>query len=99
MKTADIQQDWTQSGTFLDAEGNAVRCYDDVALLEATGSEPDGNGSVIKLPVGTSGTVLFYSTGEPCWLELEYETTGAVFGIVQATKTKLHLRNEEKYSR
>jgi len=42
---------------------------------------------------------LFFTTGEPCWLELEYETEGAVFGVVEARKTKLHLRNDEKYPR
>jgi hypothetical protein len=99
VKAADIRQDWTQKGTFADSVGIRVRCYDDVALLEPTGSEPDNNGAVIILPAGTSGTVLFFTTGEPCWLELEYETAGRVFGVVEASKTKLHLRTEEKYLR
>ena len=99
MKAAEIQQVWTQEGTFADANGVEVRCYDDVALLEATSSEQDSAGSVIMLPAGTAGTVLFFSTGEPCWLELEYETDGAVFGVVEAGKTTLHVRNEEKYPR
>ena len=96
---ADIQQDWTQDGTFTDSYGNNVRCYDDVSLLEAAESEPGGNGAVITLPDGTSGTVLFFTIGEPCWLQLEYETPGMVLGVVKASKTKLHLRNEEKYPR
>ncbi|MFC3077774.1 hypothetical protein ACFODL_06705 [Phenylobacterium terrae] len=99
MKAEDIQQDWTQDGTFPDADGTHVRCYDDVAILEPTASEPDSSGSVIVVPAGTSGTVLFFTTGEPCWLELEYEMEGMVFGVVEASKTKLYLRNDEKYSR
>ena len=99
MSADEIQWDWTQDGTFADAEGSRVRCYDDVALLEPTGSEPDGKGSVIMLPEGTSGTVLFFTTGEPCWLQIEYETEGVVFGQVEASKVRLHLRNEEKYPR
>ena len=99
MKAADIGQNWTQEGTFGDSEGTRVRCYDDVALLEVTSSEPDGNGYAIVLPEGTSGTVLFFTTGEPCWLEIEYNVHGIVFGVVEALKTKLHLRNEEKYPR
>lgn len=94
---ANLEQDWTQDGTFADHNGTRVRCYDDVALLEPTGSEPDSNGSIIMLPAGTSGTVLFFTTGEPCLLELEYEVDGMVLGVVEASKTKLHLRNEEKY--
>jgi hypothetical protein len=70
-----------------------------VILLEPTDSEPDNNGSVIALPAGTSGTVLFFTTGTPCWLELEYETPGFVFGVVEASKTKLQMRNEEKFPR
>jgi len=99
VNVADIQQDWTQEGTFADGDGNHVRCYDDVALLEAADSEPDGKGVVITLPEGATGTVLFFTIGDPCWLELEYETPGMVFGVVEASKTKLHLRNEEKYPR
>ncbi|ALG59967.1 hypothetical protein ABC955_01965 [Citromicrobium bathyomarinum] len=99
MSHGDIQQGWTQDGTFKDANGDDVRCYDVVALLEAAASEPDPAGSVAMLPAGTSGTVLFYKTGQPCWLELEYETDRRIFGIVEATKTKLHLRSEEKYPR
>ena len=99
MKAEDIRQEWTQEGTFPDNHGTRVRCYDDVALLEDVGSEPDSNGSVIILPAGTTGTVLFFTTGKPCWLHIEYETTGMVFGIVEASKTELHLRNEEKYRR
>lgn len=76
LKATDIRQSWTQEGTFADSEGAQVRCYDDVVLLEATSSEPDNNGSVIDLSAGTSGTVLFFSTGEPCWLELEFEAPG-----------------------
>ena len=99
VKADDIRQDWTQDGTFADSDGIRVRCYDDVALLKDTDSEPDSNGFVITLPAGTSGTVLFFTTGEPCWLEIEYETNGMVFGVVEASHTKLHLRNEEKYPR
>ncbi len=99
MKATDIQQDWTQDGTFADRDGTPVRCYDDVILVEPTNSEPDSKGSVISVPEGTSGTVLFFSTGEPCWLNIEYEAPGLVFGVVEATKTKLHLRNEEKHPR
>jgi hypothetical protein len=99
VKAADIQQGWTQEGTFPDSDGTRVRCYDDIALLEVTSSEPDSNGAVIMLPAGTSGTVLFFTTGEPCLLQIEYVTAGMVFGIVEASKTRLHLRNEEKYRR
>jgi hypothetical protein len=99
VRAEEISQGWTQEGTFDDANGVAVRCYDDAALLEEAGSTPDDEGSVIILPAGTSGTVLFFTTGDPCWLELEYETDGMVFGVVEASKTKLHLRNEEKYPR
>ncbi len=99
MQAKGIPQDWTQDGTFADSTGARVRCYDDVVLLEATNSEPDSNGSVLTLPAGTTGTVLFFTTGEPCWLELEYGTTGMVFGVVKAARTSLHLRNEEKYPR
>lgn len=99
MRAEDIKQVWTQDGTFKDAAGIDVRCYDDIALLEDTGSEPDGNGSIISLPAGTTGTVLFFTTGDPCWLQIEYEADGAVFGVAEARKTKLHLRNDEKYPR
>lgn len=99
MKAAGNRQDWIQEGAFKDADGVDVRCYDDIALLEAVASEPDEDGSVITLPAGTTGTVLFFSMGEPRWLELEYETDGMVFGFVEAAKTKPHLRNEEKYPR
>ena len=99
MKAGDIQQGWTQEGAFTDSNGARVHCYDDVALLESTRSEPDRNGSVITLPAGASGTVLFFTTGEPCWLQIEYETPAMVIGVVEATKTKLHLRNEQKYPR
>ena len=89
--------DWTQDGAFADRNGTLVRCYDDVALLEPADTEPDTNGHVITLPAGRRGTVLFFTTGEPRWLELEYETSGTLFGVVEASKTKLHLRNEEKH--
>jgi hypothetical protein len=99
MRAEDIRQDWTQDGTFADSTGTLVRCYDDVALLEATHSEPDSNSSVLTLPAGTLGTVLFFTTGEPCWLQLEYETAGVVFGVVEGSRTSLHMRNEEKHRR
>jgi hypothetical protein len=99
MDMADILQDWTQGGTFADGDGTAVRCYDDVVLLEPTTSEPDSTGSEILLPAGTTGTVLFFSTGQPCWLSIEYEVPGMVCGVVEASKAKLHLLNEEKYRR
>ncbi len=99
MRAADIHQNWTQEGTFLDSNGTRVRCYDDVILIEAGGLEPDNNGSVIILPAGTSGTVLFFTTDEPCMLEIEYVTRGIVFGVIEASKVRLHLLNEEKYRR
>jgi hypothetical protein len=96
---ADIQQEWSQDGTFVDSEGVRVRAYDDVELLEAATSEPDANGSVLLIPAGATGTVLFYSTGEPCLLQLEYDMPGMIHGAVEAHKTRLFQRNEEKYSR
>lgn len=99
MRASGIQQSWTQYGAFADGAGVEVRSYDDVCLLEPTDSEPDGDGAVISLPAGTVGTVLMFTTGEPCWLELEYTGSGMIFGVVEASKTKLHLRSEEKYPR
>jgi hypothetical protein len=99
VKAEDIRQEWTQDGTFSDSHGTRVRCYDDIALLESVSSEPDSNGSVITLRAGTTGTVLFFTTAEPCWLQIEYESEGMVFGFVEAWKTELYLRNEEKYPR
>jgi len=93
-----VEQQWTQDGKFKDADGVDVRCYDDVVLLKAAHSEPNTKGSIITLPAGTSGTVLFYTIGEPCWLQLEYETDEIVLGVVEAANTRLYLRNEEKYS-
>ena len=92
VRASDIQQGWTQYGAFADSNGVEVRSYDDVALLEPMGSEPDGNGAVTTLPAGTTGlpagttgTVLMFTTGEPCWLELEYTTSGMIFGVVEAS--------------
>ncbi|GHH13592.1 hypothetical protein GCM10008023_14190 [Sphingomonas glacialis] len=99
MRLADVQQEWSQDGTFADADGTLVRCYDDVAVLEHARSEPDGNGHHCEIAAGSTGTVLFYSTGDQCWLELEYELPGRIFGVVEASKTRLALRNEEKYPR
>ena len=99
MKAADVQQEWTQEGGFADADGTLVRCYDDVAVLEDVRLEPDGNGHVSEIAAGSTGTVLFYSTGTPCWLELEYELPGVISGVVKASKTRLATRNEEKYPR
>ena len=96
MKATAIQQGWTQEGTFQDADGALVRCYDYVAVLEDVESEPDSNGSVVKIPAGSTGAVLFYSTGTPCWLEVEYDLPGAIFGVIDAGKTRLAIKNEEK---
>ena len=99
MITIDEVRAWSQDGTFEDAFGTAVHAYDDIALLEDWGSQPDSKGSIIPLPKGTSGTVLFYTEDKPSILHIEWEVPGAVFGVVEAAKTKLHLRNEEKYPR
>ena len=99
MITIDEPRKWAQESTFADAEGTAVRAYDDIVLLEDWGSEPDANGSIIPLPAGTTGTVLMYTEDAPCMLHVEWEVPGMVLGFVEAAKTKLYMRNEEKYPR
>jgi hypothetical protein len=91
---------WTQDGAFPDRDGNAVRAYDDVVLLEPTLPENDGTAAYI-VPEGTVGTVLFHCADAEGVLQLElYWRPGAfVIGYANPTHVRLHQTNEQKHPR
>ena len=95
------QEDWTQDGAFMDADGRRVRCYDDVVLSRSISVDGGVRTSVSEVPAGTICTVLFFSTGSIGVAQLEcYVGEDAfTFGYEELSKLKLHMTNEEKYPR
>ncbi|GEM_PF-1795505 len=91
---------WTQDGAFQDADGKAVRAYDDVVLLRAIAPENDPQAAY-DVPVGTTGTVLFFSERPDgvAQLELYWRPEAVVLGYEDQRYLRLHMTNEEKYPR
>ena len=99
VNTGDIDQEWSQDGTFFDKNGRAVRAYDDVRILVDAEAQQLGHSPTLVLPAGTTGTVLFYSTGDPCYLDVEFEVPGMAVGVVKASDVEYFLSSEAKYPR
>lgn len=91
---------WTQDGTFPDADGAAVRAYDDVVLLEATLPENDPAAAYV-VPAGTIGTVLFHGGASTCPLELEMDWSeqACVIAYAMPSAVRLYQTSEQKYPR
>jgi len=91
---------WTQTGAFPDADGVAVRAYDDVAILKPALLENDP-ASAHVVPAGTIGTVLFHCGDATGVLQLElYWPEGSfVFGYARPQDVRLHQTSEQKYPR
>jgi len=95
------RQDWTQEGTFVSADGVAVRAHDDVFLLEPVAVRDQGiGGPWDQVPGGSQATVLFFTTDDPIELDLEcYIESGFCFAHTTANNVRFAMRNEEKYPR
>jgi len=85
---------------FPDAEGAAVRAYDDVVLLRPTLPDNDANADYV-IPAGTIATVLFHGgdAETPLQLEADWPKDGFCIAYSLPSDVKLHTTNEEKYPR
>ncbi|MFC5371106.1 hypothetical protein ACFPIF_00995 [Brevundimonas faecalis] len=94
-------EDWTQDGSFIGNDGRSVRCYDDVVLSRPISVDAPMGNFQGDAPVGTVGTVLFYSKGPVgvAQIELYIADHPMVIGYEELSKLKLYMTNEEKYAR
>ena len=91
---------WRQDGAFPDAEGAAVRAYDDVVLLKPALPENDFSAAYI-IPAGTTATVLFHGGDAETPIQLEADWPENSFCIAYAlpADVQLHQTNEQKHAR
>lgn len=90
--------DWKHEGVFADADGAAVRPYDDVVLTRDIPIEGDDAGPY-RVPAGTIATVLFFQSEADGVADLEcYRPEDSFsFGFEETRRLRLHIRNEDKY--
>ena len=93
--------DWSETATFIGADGRVVRCMDDVITSREVEVSDGVRTDVSVVPAGTVGTVLFVSMSNPqaAQLELYVGEDAFTFGHEEARFLRLHMTNEEKYAR